>query len=207
VELGCAAALTAAVDPLLAAGPSWNACDTGQPFSAVEEEQVDLVSITSFVAVVRTGSFTGAARELGYGQSTVSGHVRALERSLRVALVQRDPGGARPTPAGAALLPHALAMLRAAVAARGSCARTAAEAPERPLRGRERATTSSARSSVDGAASDRAAAECASRSSSTTFPLAASRSGAVADRAEARSISGSGGRSSHLAPPRPRPAP
>ena len=43
-----------------------------------------------FAAVARNGSFTGAAKALGLGNSTVSGHVRALESHLGVQLLQRS---------------------------------------------------------------------------------------------------------------------
>lgn len=67
--------------------------------------------LRTFTAVVRTGSFTAAARELGYVQSTVTGHLQALERRLGVRLLDRLPTGAVPTDAGARLLPYAEQLL------------------------------------------------------------------------------------------------
>lgn len=67
--------------------------------------------LRSFTAVVRTGSFTAAARELGYVQSTVTGHLQALERRLGTRLLDRLPSGAVPTCAGARLLPYAEQLL------------------------------------------------------------------------------------------------
>ncbi|MFD4401665.1 LysR family transcriptional regulator [Nocardia sp. NPDC058499] len=63
--------------------------------------------LRSFMAVVRSGSFTGAARELGYTQSTVTGHIQKLERQLGHQLLDRFPAGAVPTDFGARLVAHA----------------------------------------------------------------------------------------------------
>jgi DNA-binding transcriptional LysR family regulator len=54
---------------------------------------------------VRTGSFSGAARELAVTQSAVSRQVQQLERSLGTPLFLRTQGGLRLTSEGAALLP------------------------------------------------------------------------------------------------------
>lgn len=67
--------------------------------------------LRTFAAVVRSGSFTAAARELGYVQSTVTGHVQTLERRLGTRLLDRLPTGALPTEAGRRLLPLAEQML------------------------------------------------------------------------------------------------
>jgi len=67
--------------------------------------------LRTFTAVVRTGSFTAAARELGYVQSTVTGHLQALERRLGTRLLDRLSSGAVPTNAGARLLPYAEQLL------------------------------------------------------------------------------------------------
>jgi DNA-binding transcriptional LysR family regulator len=56
--------------------------------------------IRTFLTVVRSGSFTEAARELGYVQSTVSAQLQALERRLGTRLVDRLPSGALPNEAG-----------------------------------------------------------------------------------------------------------
>lgn len=66
---------------------------------------MDLRHLRSFAAVVRTGSFTAAAEELGYTQSAVSQHVAALERDLGRPLMGRRP--VRPTAAGEHLAAHA----------------------------------------------------------------------------------------------------
>jgi DNA-binding transcriptional LysR family regulator len=50
---------------------------------------LDLNQISAFVRVMETGSFTSAARTLGLPKSSVSRRVSALEKALRVRLLQR----------------------------------------------------------------------------------------------------------------------
>jgi DNA-binding transcriptional LysR family regulator len=81
---------------------------------------VTLSLLRTFVTVVRTGSVTRASEELVVTQSSVSGALAALSKEMGEKLVERDGRGLRPTPAGAAFLPHAervLATLEDAVAA------------------------------------------------------------------------------------------
>lgn len=70
----------------------------------------------SFLAVVREGSLSGGARQLGLTQPTVGRHIDALEASLGVGLFTRSQGGLAPTEAALALVPHAEAMAMAAEA-------------------------------------------------------------------------------------------
>jgi DNA-binding transcriptional LysR family regulator len=71
----------------------------------------------SFLAVVTSGSLSGAARALGLTQPTVGRHIEALEAALGGSpLFTRSPGGLRPTEAALALRPHAEAMALAAEA-------------------------------------------------------------------------------------------
>ncbi|MER5933030.1 LysR family transcriptional regulator [Streptomyces sp. NPDC002054] len=84
--------------------------------------------LRTFVAVVRLGSFSAAARELGYTQSAVSQHIAALEGDLRAELLTRRPVG--PTVAGARLLEHAGPLLLRLDAARADVLRLAAAPPE-----------------------------------------------------------------------------
>lgn len=58
---------------------------------------VNPTHLTTLVAVLRTGSFAGAARELGYTGSAVSQQIAALERETGLALFDRDARGIRPT--------------------------------------------------------------------------------------------------------------
>jgi DNA-binding transcriptional LysR family regulator len=70
----------------------------------------------SFLAVLREGSLSGAARTLGLTQPTVGRHVQELESSLDTKLFTRSQNGLRPTDAAAMLEPHAQAMAGAAAA-------------------------------------------------------------------------------------------
>lgn len=70
----------------------------------------------SFLAVIRAGSLSGAARALAATQPTVGRHVDALESALGVALFVRSQNGLAPTPAALEMLPAAEAMASAAEA-------------------------------------------------------------------------------------------
>jgi DNA-binding transcriptional LysR family regulator len=72
----------------------------------------------SFLAVVREGSLSGAARAIGLTQPTIGRHVDALEAALGAPLFTRSQSGLRPTPVAAALVPHVEAMASAAGALR-----------------------------------------------------------------------------------------
>jgi DNA-binding transcriptional LysR family regulator len=76
---------------------------------------MEIRDLRALLSVVRHGSFTAAARELGYTQSAISQQVAALETELGQPLVLRRP--VRPTPAGERLAEHAARiMLRLDVA-------------------------------------------------------------------------------------------
>jgi len=70
----------------------------------------------AFLAVLDTGSLSGAARALGLTQPTVGRQIEALEASLGAVLFTRSPGGLRATEAALGLQPHAQAMASAAEA-------------------------------------------------------------------------------------------
>lgn len=72
----------------------------------------------SFLAVMREGSLSGAARALGMTQPSLGRHVRELEETLGVSLFARSPQGLSPTELAHALLPHAQAMASASSALR-----------------------------------------------------------------------------------------
>ena len=70
---------------------------------------MEIRDLRALLAVVRCGSFTAAAKELGYTQSAISQQVAALELEFGHQLVQRRP--VRPTPAGQRLAEHAARIL------------------------------------------------------------------------------------------------
>jgi DNA-binding transcriptional LysR family regulator len=70
----------------------------------------------TFLAVLREGSLSAAARSLGLTQPTVGRHVQELESSLGIALFTRSQNGLKPTDAADRLEPHAQTMADAAAA-------------------------------------------------------------------------------------------
>lgn len=70
----------------------------------------------SFLAVVRQGSLSGAARAMGATQPTIGRHVEALETGLGLSLFTRSQGGLQPTEAALTLVAQAEAMEAAAAA-------------------------------------------------------------------------------------------
>ncbi|MHA6629423.1 LysR family transcriptional regulator [Pseudonocardia sichuanensis] len=74
---------------------------------------VHLRDLRYFVAIAEHLHVTRAAEALYVSQPTLSKQLRALEGQLRVRLFERDRRGVTLTPAGAALLPHARAVLDA----------------------------------------------------------------------------------------------
>jgi DNA-binding transcriptional LysR family regulator len=70
----------------------------------------------TFLAVVRAGSLSAAARALGTTQPTVGRQIAALEAALGLPLFTRSPSGLRPTAATEALVPHAEGMAASAEA-------------------------------------------------------------------------------------------
>lgn len=70
----------------------------------------------SFLAVLREGSLSGAARALGLTQPTIGRHVEALEQALGLPLFTRSGQGLAPTEAAENLRPHAEALAAGAAA-------------------------------------------------------------------------------------------
>jgi DNA-binding transcriptional LysR family regulator len=68
----------------------------------------------AFLAVLREGSLSGAARTLGLAQPTLGRQIAELERALGAALFIRSPRGLLPTDAARDIAPHAEAMAAAA---------------------------------------------------------------------------------------------
>lgn len=73
---------------------------------------MDIESARTFLAVVRTGSFVGAAASLNLTQTAVSARIRVLEDQLDRALFVRNRAGARLTPAGGQFLRHAATLVQ-----------------------------------------------------------------------------------------------
>ena len=70
----------------------------------------------AFLAVLREGSLSAAARALGVAQPTMRRRLDALERSVGTALFTRSPAGLSPTDAARALAVHVETMAAAAAA-------------------------------------------------------------------------------------------
>src|SRR3954469_1456108 len=64
----------------------------------------------AFLAVMRTGSLSGASRALGVAQPTVRRQIEALEEALGVVLFTRSQTGLVPTDTATASLPYAESM-------------------------------------------------------------------------------------------------
>ncbi|GHF40092.1 transcriptional regulator [Streptomyces mashuensis] len=76
----------------------------------------DLAALELLLAVARLGSLGRAARELGITQPAASARIRATERLLGVALVERSPRGSRLTDAGVLVTDWARRVVEAAEA-------------------------------------------------------------------------------------------
>jgi len=72
---------------------------------------VSLTHLRSFLGVVECASVTAAALALGYTQSAVSLHIKALERDLGTPLFHRDRSGMPLTAAGASFVAEARDMV------------------------------------------------------------------------------------------------
>lgn len=72
----------------------------------------DLTDLRLFVHVYEAGSITGGAALSHMTLASASERVRAMEDSLGVPLLKREPRGVQPTPAGRSLLLHARAVLQ-----------------------------------------------------------------------------------------------
>ena len=72
----------------------------------------------SFLAVMREGSLSGAARALAMTQPSLGRHIRELEAALDASLFTRSPQGLLPTELALQLVPHAESMASATAALR-----------------------------------------------------------------------------------------
>lgn len=80
-------------------------------------------NIRIFLAVAEHGSLSGAAKQLGINQSTVSRRISELEQELGAALMHRSGGGAQLTELGQEIVRHAAIMERGAAAIEAAVAR------------------------------------------------------------------------------------
>ncbi len=94
---------------------------------------ITLTQLRSFLAVLRTGSVTGAAEELVVTQPSVSAAVSALSRELGVELTERVGRSIQPSAAGRAFSPYAADVI-GLLDQGGRAAREAADTESRELR-------------------------------------------------------------------------
>ena len=80
----------------------------------------NLRGMAVFASVVRHGSFSGAAKELGITTSAVSQQIRSLENDLGVSLLHRSTRKLSLTEAGESLYSSATQMVKAAEQGRDS---------------------------------------------------------------------------------------
>ncbi|GGW87851.1 LysR family transcriptional regulator [Streptomyces malachitofuscus] len=91
--------------------------DGDPPKAAYDARVFDSRHIKTFHEVVRTGSYSAAARALGYTQPAITQQMKALERDTGSALFVRVGRGLRLTEAGEALARHTSVILDAMSAA------------------------------------------------------------------------------------------
>lgn len=73
---------------------------------------INLERVATFLAVATCGGFREAAKRTGLSQPAVTQHVRRLEQSLKVSLIERNNAGSTLTPEGRAFLPYAENLMR-----------------------------------------------------------------------------------------------
>src|SRR3954470_130337 len=89
----------------------WFSCE-------LESAVMELRQLEYFVAVAEEANFTRAAERVHISQSGISAKVRSLEEQLGAELIDRAGRTATLTPAGAAALEHARAVIATASAVR-----------------------------------------------------------------------------------------
>ena len=75
---------------------------------------LNLSFVRTFITLVDTGNFGETARKLCLSQPTVTQHIKKLEHSLGVSLVNRNNTNCTPTSKGLSLVPYAEALLASA---------------------------------------------------------------------------------------------
>lgn len=73
---------------------------------------MDITAARTFLEIVKTGSFVGAAANLNVTQTTVSARIRVLEEQLDRQLFIRNKAGAKLTPAGDRFLRYATTLVQ-----------------------------------------------------------------------------------------------
>lgn len=81
---------------------------------------MDLSDLKVFETVLRLGSMSRAATELGTAQSNVTTRIRVLEGKLGISLFERHARGVTPTPAGRRVLPYVARLAKLAADARAA---------------------------------------------------------------------------------------
>jgi DNA-binding transcriptional LysR family regulator len=82
----------------------------------IGRQRIDWGDLRVFLAVVESGSFSGAAKALGITQPTVSRRIEELEAKLHAQLIVRSLNGVALTDAGTAIHDHVVTMERSAQA-------------------------------------------------------------------------------------------
>lgn len=72
---------------------------------------MEMRHVKTFCAIVKYGNFSKAAHALGYAQSTVTAHMKALENDLHIPLFDRLGKKVLLTKAGHQFHPYALELL------------------------------------------------------------------------------------------------
>lgn len=80
---------------------------------SVQGDNKDMSLAATFLEIVSTGTFVGAANQLGISQAAVSMRIQALETQVGCPLFTRGRGGAKLTPAGHAFRRYAATMKQA----------------------------------------------------------------------------------------------
>ena len=73
---------------------------------------MDITTARTFLEIVKTGSFVGAARNLNVTQTAVSARIRTLEQQLDRTVFVRNKAGAKLTPAGDQFLRFATSLVQ-----------------------------------------------------------------------------------------------
>jgi len=75
------------------------------------QNALSLVQLRALEAVIRVGSFSAAAKEIGVSQPSISNHVQGLEARFKTRLLAKSGYSISPTPALESLLPKIRAVL------------------------------------------------------------------------------------------------